>query len=163
MKLTPWLLLAPLALQAIVMMVDELHYHRRRGLGRWERIGHPLDTLTFLACIAWTLAVPPTGRALIGYLALGAFSCVFVTKDEPVHARRCTAGEHWLHALLFVLHPISLASLGLLWPALHGAEVVVGTVPVARAVPGQLFLTSAFCIYQILYWNLPWPRRAPPV
>ncbi len=54
------LLLAPLAVQGIAMAVDELHFHRRRGLGRWERLGHPLDTLTVLACIGWTLAVTPT-------------------------------------------------------------------------------------------------------
>jgi hypothetical protein len=155
-------LLAPLVLQAAAMAIDELHFHRRRGLGRWERVGHPLDTMTFLACIVWTLAVPPTGRALIGYLVLAAFSCLFVTKDEPVHARRCTAGEQWLHALLFVLHPISLACLGLLWPSVHGRQLIEGTNTIARAVPGQLLMTSAFCIYQILYWNIPWPRRAPP-
>ena len=32
-------------------------------------------------------------------------STLFVTKDEAVHARLCSAGEHWLHAILFVAAP----------------------------------------------------------
>jgi hypothetical protein len=156
-----WLLLVPLALQALAMSVDELHFHRKRGLGRWERIGHPRDTLSFVACIAFLLAFPPTTRAVMGYLGLSAFSCVFVTKDESVHASRCSAAEHWLHAVLFLLHPICLASLGLLWPALHpGTELVRGSAAVARLLPGQLLITSSFCVFQLLYWNLPWQKRS---
>lgn len=163
MRATAWLLLVPLALQALAMSFDELYFHRRRGLGRWERIGHPLDTLTFLACIGFLFLFPPTTRAVMGYLGLAAFSCVFVTKDESVHAGSCSASEHWLHAVLFVLHPICLASLGLLWPSLHSrSEVVEGSALVARALPGQLLMTSAFCLFQILYWNLPWARRTTP-
>ena len=163
MRATAWLLLVPLALQALAMTVDELHFHRRRGLGAWERLGHPLDTLTFLACIVFLVLVPPTTRAVMGYVGLAAFSCVFITKDEPVHAARCSAAEHWLHAVLFVLHPICLASLGVLWPGLHsGKELIEGSSLVARAIPGQLLVTAAFCLFQTLYWNLPWARRTTP-
>lgn len=159
-----WLLLLPLALQAVAMAVDELYFHRRRGLGPWERLGHPLDTLSFVACVAFLFIVPPTTRAVMGYLGLSAFSCVLVTKDEAVHAEQCTAAEHWLHAVLFVLHPVCLACLGVLWPGLHsGSELVPGGTLASRAIPGQLVLASAFCLYQTLYWNLPWPRRARPV
>jgi len=28
------------------MGVDEFYFHRRRGLPRWERLAHPLDTMT---------------------------------------------------------------------------------------------------------------------
>jgi hypothetical protein len=159
-----WLLLVPLVLQALAMLVDELWFHRRRGLGPWERIGHPLDTLTFVACIGYLLFFPPTTRALMGYLGLAAFSCVFVTKDESVHAGSCGPGEHWLHAVLFVLHPVCLACLGVLWPGLHsGAELVDGGTAVARTIPGQLLMVSAFGLFQILYWNVPWARRTPPI
>jgi 2-polyprenyl-6-hydroxyphenyl methylase / 3-demethylubiquinone-9 3-methyltransferase len=103
-------LVVPLGLQALAMAVDEAYFHRRRGLPRWERIGHPLDTLT---------------------------------KDEAVHARLCTAGEQWLHAILFVLHPIVLAAFALLWRAGHTDILAV-----------QLALVAGFGIYQVVYWNV---------
>jgi 2-polyprenyl-6-hydroxyphenyl methylase/3-demethylubiquinone-9 3-methyltransferase len=142
------LLVVPIALQAIAMAIDELACHRRRELPRWERIGHPLDTLTIVACIAW-LVVAPRGApaALPVYAALAAFSTLFVTKDEAVHARLCGAGEHWLHALLFVLHPIVLAALAALW--------WTGRVQLLHA---QLALAIAFCAYQVVYWNVRRPR-----
>jgi hypothetical protein len=42
-------LFIPFALQMCCMAVDEVHFHRQRGLPRWERLGHPLDTLTVCA------------------------------------------------------------------------------------------------------------------
>lgn len=156
----------PLGVQALAMFVDELHYHRRRGLGRWERIGHPLDTMTVLACMAWALLVPPSDRAIAAYVVLALVSCIFITKDEAVHAAECTAGEHWLHAVLFVVHPICLASIGLAWPAIHLSDDELPGwlrgVPATAMVTSQLTLTCAFFLYQLLYWNVPWAsiRRA---
>jgi hypothetical protein len=152
---TPFVLVVPLALQATAMLFDELHFHRKRGLGTWERIGHPLDTMTVIACMGFVLLIPPTPRTLAVYVVLALFSCAFVTKDELVHARHCSAGEHWLHAVLFVLHPICFVCLGLLWTA----DSAIAT----RLVVGQLVMTFAFCLYQILYWNLPWHSRPPRV
>jgi hypothetical protein len=95
-------------------------------------------------------------------VGLSLLSCFFITKDEGVHASRCRAGEHWLHAVLFVVHPMSLASIGLMWPALHPREHTtpwwLDGVPAMPMVVAQLGLTYAFCLYQILYWNLPWAR-----
>lgn len=160
----PALLLAPLVAQGAAMAVDELHFHRRRGLGRWERIGHPLDTLTMLACIGFALVTRPTAPNLARYAALALVSCAFVTKDEFVHARRCAGGEHWLHAVLFVVHPIALASIGLLWPVFQGVtwpgwEWLRAAGGAARALPVQFALTAAFCVYQTVYWNVRWPSR----
>jgi hypothetical protein len=154
----------PLALQAAVMGFDELHFHRRRGLGAWERIGHPIDTLTVLACIGWALFTPPSGYGVGTYVALAALSCIFVTKDEFVHARRCSPAEHWLHAVLFVVHPVALASVALMWPGLHATAVAVPHwLAGAKAVSGALFfqfaVTAAFCVYQAAYWNLRWRPR----
>ncbi len=162
-----WALLAPLPLQAAAMVADELHFHRARGLGPWERIGHPLDTSTMLACIAWALAVAPTARAIAVYVALAALSCLFVTKDEFVHARRCSAGEHWLHAVLFVLHPLCLGTIAALWLASRERGAMLGGwLPpsglAASILAGQLAVTAAFGLYQVAYWNLPWNRRQPP-
>jgi 2-polyprenyl-6-hydroxyphenyl methylase/3-demethylubiquinone-9 3-methyltransferase len=141
----------PLALQAVAMVVDEGVFHRRRQLPRWERIGHPLDTLTIVACLAWLLGVPPTApHALTGYVALAIASTLFVTKDEAVHASQCSPGEHWLHAVLFSLHPIVLAALGWLW--WHGES---------GWLVAQLAVTATFGVYQVVYWNI--VRAAPRV
>ena len=113
----------PLALQAVAMFFDEVLFHRRRGLSRWERVGHPLDTLTVLACFAVAIAAPPVTRWLFAYVALSAFSCLFVTKDEWIHARDCSPAEHWLHAVLFVLHPIALAAVALEPPIVSSSSV----------------------------------------
>ena len=137
----------PLGLQGLAMVVDEFYCHRRRGLPQWERIGHPLDTLTVLGCYAVALARPLTTASLRTYVVLAAFSCLFVTKDEIVHAKHCKPFEHWLHALLFVLHPIVLVSMGFLW--LREARMLM----LAQAV-----LTLFFGLYQTLYWNTSWTK-----
>lgn len=133
------LIVVPLALQGVAMAVDELVFHRRRGLPRWERIGHPLDTLTMIVCIAWLLVV----GSLPGYIALAIFSTLFVTKDEWIHAEHCSGGEHWLHSLLFVLHPLALGALGLAW--WYGMTTLL---------VGQLVLAGLLCAYQAIYWNV---------
>jgi hypothetical protein len=161
-----WALALPLAVQAAAMLADEWLFHRKRGLGRWERVGHPLDTVTVLACLGWVLCAPPRGGSVAAYVALAALSCVFITKDEAVHTRLCTAGEHWLHALLFVVHPVSLAVVGLLWPAVYadrGGTPLPGwlapTAPLAFLVGAQAVSTFGFFVYQTVYWNFVWPRR----
>jgi 2-polyprenyl-6-hydroxyphenyl methylase/3-demethylubiquinone-9 3-methyltransferase len=138
------LAVVPAVLQGAAMLADEAVCHRRRGLPRWERIGHPLDTLTFAACFAWLAAARPGSSALVIYGGLAAFSTLFVTKDEPVHARLCGGGEQWLHAVLFVLHPVVLAAFGLLW-WLGGHPTVIAA---------QLGMILAFGVYQAVYWNL---------
>jgi 2-polyprenyl-6-hydroxyphenyl methylase/3-demethylubiquinone-9 3-methyltransferase len=139
----------PIALQGIVVAIDEA-FHRRRDLLRWERIGHPLDTLTLAACIGWLAAMPrDEPAALPVYVALASFSTLFVTKDEGIHARACTPAEHWLHAILFVLHPIVLAAFAVLWWTGRRDVLVV-----------QLALVAAFLAYQAIYWNVVRDRRA---
>jgi hypothetical protein len=144
------LYLAPALLQAVAMLVDEGVYHRRRGLPRWERLGHPVDTLSVALCYVWLVSHRPDApHALAGYVALAFVSCLVVTKDEAVHARLCSPGEHWLHALLFVLHPIVFLAIGALWWSGHHEWLV-------RA---QLALTASLMIYQVVYWSVSWNRR----
>lgn len=144
------LFVVPVALQAVAMIADEVWFHRRREIPRWERIGHPLDTATIALCLAWLLATPPQhGWALDVYVALAIASTLFVSKDEWVHAKLCTAGEQWLHSLLFALHPIVLAAFGITW--------WTGETPL---LAGQLVVTALFLIYQVVYWNVIEPRRA---
>jgi hypothetical protein len=157
-----WMLsLLPFGLQALVMLFDEGYFHLRRGLPRWERIGHPLDTLSVIACMAWVLFVPFSKGALGIYCAMAAFSCIFVTKDEFVHKEHCPASENWLHALLFTLHPITLTMAGFLWPVAQGLEVASWIepwlAPTDIALPflrAQLCAMTLFMFYQILYWNV---------
>jgi hypothetical protein len=142
-----------LALQGLLMLVDEFWFHRRREVPRWERIGHPLDTLTVLVPFSFTLVLPPAqpwSGTFFGFLALAIFSCLFVTKDEWVHARFCLPGEQWLHALLFLLHPMMFVALWLLWK--HGE---VGWIALQTAV------TFGFLCWQTLYWNGPWAPKSP--
>jgi hypothetical protein len=155
-----YLLLIPSLCQSVCMVVDEFHYHLRRGLPRWERIGHPLDTLTVLACLFWMLLVPPDSGSIAVYAGLGVFSCLFVTKDEWVHARTCTGGEHWLHAMLFVSHPLMLLALSQFWPALHASPQTAFSFGEGRFegierafLLAQTGFTVLFGLYQLIYWN----------
>ena len=119
-----WILsLLPFFFQALAIAFDEGYFHLRRGLPRWERIGHPLDTLSTLLCMGYLLIVPFSIKALFFYCLLVLFSCVFITKDEFVHAEHCPASEHWLHAILFILHPITLTMAGCIWPITQGVEL----------------------------------------
>ena len=131
-----------IALQALVMLVDEARFHRRRGLPRWERIGHPIDTASVLACCIVTVACEPTTTWLTAYTVLAIASCILVTKDEFVHSRECEPAEHWLHALLFVLHPLLLIGLCILWLDHE-----------STALLAQTLATALFGLYQALYWN----------
>jgi hypothetical protein len=138
------LLLAPLLLQTLAMGVDELVFHRKRRLPLWERVGHPLDTLTVAICYGWLVAASPDGPyAIRVYVLLSLVSCLFITKDEFVHARECEPFELWLHSVLFVLHPIVLGSLGAIWYSGTDGWVLKGT----------LVATLGLLLYQVVYWN----------
>lgn len=147
------LLLLPVVLQMVAMAFDEGVFHRRRGLPRWERIGHPLDTATVALAYGWlVLTSPAAPHALPVYVALAVFSCLFVTKDELVHAKECSPAEGWLHAVLFVLHPVVFLAFGLLWWR--------GEAP--WVLRGQLVMTVAFALYQVLYWSVFWKPSPRP-
>jgi hypothetical protein len=155
-----WVML-PFALQMLFMSIDEYVFHRKRGLPRWERVGHPLDTATVVVCFGWVLLVPPRAGTAAIFAALCVFSTLFVTKDEGVHNKHCTAAEQWLHALLFILHPIVFASAALLWPAVHagGFSPADWILYSGRERPFLILafaLTLLFGIYQFVYWNLLW-------
>ncbi|HWU42647.1 MAG TPA: hypothetical protein VN132_04380, partial [Bdellovibrio sp.] len=47
-------------LQGSIMLIDEFFFHHKRGLPRWERIGHPLDTITVLTCLLFLYFTDPT-------------------------------------------------------------------------------------------------------
>ena len=148
----------PFVIHSLAMLADEGWFHRRRGLPRWERWGHPADTLTILPCYGLALFAPPTQGNLVAYVAAAVFSTLFITKDEWVHARHCTGGEMWLHAFLFGLHPVLLGLVGFHWQSSAGA----GSAFFAAFLAGQAALTVIFLAYQTLYWNVSWKRLHPP-
>jgi hypothetical protein len=139
----------PFLVQGFVMSVDEIFFHRRREMRRWERIGHPLDTLFYALCLGFLLFMPVSPNYALVYAALAAGSCLFITKDEWQHARLCTPFENWLHSLLFILHPAILIWAGYLW--WNASEEF-------RPVVGAFALLSlGFALYQTIYWNF-WRR-----
>lgn len=101
--------------QALVLVVDERFFHLRRGLGRWERWGHPVDTVSVLLPVLLAATTSPTSWGLGLFTAASVLSCLCVTKDEFVHAKACKPAEHWLHALLFLVHAPILMGIGLSW------------------------------------------------
>jgi hypothetical protein len=132
----------PFFLQGICILVDEFYFHEQRGLKAWEKVGHPLDTLTVVICYSYLLW--GTGD-LTTYIVLCALSCVFITKDEFVHSTACPAAEQWLHSLLFLLHPICFLCAYLL--------KLEGQVEFLRT---QTIVVFIFMFYQALRWSYPW-------
>lgn len=159
-------LMIPFVLQAIVIMFDEIYFHVKRGLPKWERIGHPIDTFSVLLCMIWVLVVPFSSEALKIYCFLAIFSCVMVTKDEFIHKHYCPASENYLHAFLYILHPITLTCVGFIWPAISNIETPAW-LSYFLDNPSflhiflymQTFSMGAFFFYQIIYWNLIWKKR----
>jgi hypothetical protein len=137
------LFITAVLLQGLAILFDEFYFHHRRGLPKWERIGHPLDSLTVLVCFAFLIFFEPSEFNLWMYAGLAVFSCVFVTKDEAVHLKHCTAAENWLHSTLFILHPLVFIAAGMLWYSQSANSLLVI----------QTFVLVAFLIYQIGYWN----------
>lgn len=133
----------PFVLQGIILGVDEFYCHRKRKMRRWERLGHPLDTLTFVACLTCLYFSEKSSAALFIYAMLGIFSCLFITKDEWEHRDLTTGFENWLHSLLFILHPIVL-----IWAAALWEQQILWPIEVS------MIGATLFMLYQGIYWNL---------
>ncbi|WP_413586133.1 hypothetical protein [Bdellovibrio sp. HCB274] len=127
--------------QGLLIFVDEVFYHHKRGLPRWERWGHPMDTATVLACLFFIALVPRTELTEYIYYGMAIFSSLFITKDEWVHHKHCSAAEMWLHALLFIVHPLLLFSAISIWDKYPNIALMLGLGVVV------------FFVYQIVYWN----------
>lgn len=158
--------LIPFGLQALAIAFDEAYFHVRRGLPKWERIGHPLDTLSVMICLLFTLLAPFSYTALWIYISLSVFSCFLVTKDEFVHKEHCPASEQWLHAVLFTLHPITLIMAGLFWLVSQNIELPYGLseflcfpFDISLFLKGQLSLMTLFFLYQVIFWNFLWKDK----
>lgn len=152
--------LIPFMLQAITIGIDEVYFHYKRGLPRWEKIGHPLDTLSLLICLLIPLFFPFNDYMLKVYIGLAIISCLMVTKDEFIHKEHSSGAENWLHAILFILHPIVLTVAAMIWPVIQN-EVVPLWLGIWLNEPDALrwFLQiqvgsiCLFLFYQIIFWN----------
>lgn len=142
-------LFTPFILQAVAMVFDELYFHKKRGLGLWEKIGHPLDTLTVIISFAFIVTNTYSENNLYIFIGLAFFSSVFVTKDEFIHTEICEAKENWLHALLFVLHPMCFISAAYLWKNNLYMNFIYG----------QLVILAIVLFYQIFYWSITWKKQ----
>lgn len=137
----------PFIIQSMLMGYDE-YLHMKRGLGLWERFGHPLDTLTVLIPLSMIALNDHSESGQNMYIILAVFSCIFITKDEFVHQKECSGVEAWIHSMLFILHPLIFLCSGILW----------------KYDPGNLFiscqpaLVGTFMIYQIFKWSLVWKQ-----
>ncbi|MBY0528804.1 MAG: hypothetical protein K2P51_01290 [Rhabdochlamydiaceae bacterium] len=160
-----YLITLPFLIQSIVILIDEVFFHLKRGLPKWERVGHPLDTLTILICLGYVLCIPYSPFHLKIYCTLSVFSCIFVTKDEFIHKECCPSTEQWLHSFLFLNHPLLLTATGLIWPTLHGQAPNWLCNWLDNAYFLKLFLwiqtgfAALFFLYQTIYWNFIWKEK----
>jgi hypothetical protein len=125
-------------IQGILMFFDEFRFHHQRGLKKWERIGHPIDSLFFLAPFIYTQFFVNT----YVFVGLCIVSCLIITKDEFVHSEECVGSEQWLHSVLFVFHPVALFGLWIAWQNNFNAIIQI-----------QAAIIAVFMLYQIIYWN----------
>ncbi len=130
-------------IQGLCMFFDEFYFHHRRGLGRWESIGHPVDTLFFLLPFIFCLNFSPVELSESIFIASSIISTLIITKDEWIHAEQSSPAENWLHSLLFILHPLSLGVLYFYWK--NGENFLITF---------QTGIISLFFIYQVVYWNI---------
>lgn len=161
------LILIPFLVQMFVISFDECYFHLKRGLPLWERIGHPLDTFTVIMCLTFVIFIPFSLAMIKWYVGLSIFSCLMVTKDEWVHKHHCQASENWLHALLFINHPIVLTSIGMIWWASGSTAPLWIKSWLNQPKELYIFLLMQtvtiilFFLYQIIYWNFIWKEKKP--
>jgi hypothetical protein len=136
-----WLFVFAVFFQSALILVDEFYFHWKRNLPKWERVGHPVDTATLLAPLSIAAFGGFSELTMKFYILLAILSCLCVTKDEWVHRELAPSSEQWLHALLFVLHPVVLISAYFVWQT-NPFLIQLVIIPMAF-----------FLIYQILFWN----------
>lgn len=136
------ILFVPFFLQGALIATDEIYCHRRRGLSQLEKLSHVVDSSLLLITFVFALYVNPTANSEIQFFVLSAISTVAITKDEWIHARESDGLEQWLHAWLFIVHPLVLVSLWQVWHQSGRRDYLLGA---AAAI-------GAFCFTQTIGW-----------
>lgn len=159
------LFFVPFTLMSLIMPFDEFHFHFKRGLPRWEIWGHPFDTVMVFLALLWARIASFEERSLYIYTALALLSCLSVSKDEFVHHRYCSAGELWLHAILFMIHVMILfAAVGLWYLREFAPDLrpdMLAGIPSSWAstfASVQLATMVVFFVYQVIFWGFLHPR-----
>lgn len=134
--------IAAIGIQLSLMTVDEFVFHKRRGLSVFESYGHVADSALFGLALCVPGYMQYSSSALYAFIALGILSSLLITKDEWEHSGSCEPAENWVHALLFINHPVLLFCIGLLWWR--------GEASLLRSI----FPVAVFCfsVYQALAW-----------
>jgi hypothetical protein len=146
-----------------LLCLDEFYFHYRRGLPKWEIIGHPLDTLTILFGILFLKYRSYSEDNLKIYIIISFFSCIFVTKDELLHHKLCTTGEMWVHGLLLICHPIIfICAAYIKWfPHSPQDKYFYQLMSLNRSfnqLPNTMML---ILVYEIIFWSVVWKRIFP--
>lgn len=145
-------------LHGACMLFDEFFFHHKRKLPKWERIGHPIDTLFFILCYCIIIFLPISNTTILLYFIFSVLSCLIITKDEFIHLKNCCTYEQYLHAILFVLHPIILIVLFCSWVNFSTTELVIfrqiNLPHLKYLIAAQFGLAVIFFFYQIIYWNI---------
>lgn len=138
------------------MLFDEFYFHWRREVPKFERIGHPIDTFSVLICYFCIAFLEMNYRNFIVYIIFSVLSCLCVVKDEAIHKKYCSVHEQFLHALLFILHPIILFALLICWPSVQSSQFglfVFQSEFLYKFFYIQLTVSCLFFLYQVIYWN----------
>jgi hypothetical protein len=151
-----WLVLSPLVWlgHGVLTLYDELWLHRRRRLGSWEARAHLAATALIVVLELGVFFLAPSPGRMFAYFVLAVASSLSITLEEKLHARVCPPIEHWVHALLFMLHPLALLTIGVCWQRLGKPLRELDGWPLG-VLAVYTFGTLAFSIYQALYWRGP--------
>lgn len=148
-----WYLLLPLILQGVLVGVDELFCHRSRGLSLLEARLHIIDTLlAALPLLVILVAGQITSSTMAIYTVVSTLSCLSITKEEGLHQKVCGPWEHWIHSLMFMVHPLVYISLGYQW--------VNNTANLAPIALTYFIMMLSFTLYQLVYWHSTHKRQA---
>src|SRR5688500_10107994 len=123
-----WAGLVLYGIYTIFMGWNELYFHRKRVLEKWEKTRKALVTFSLTLCLAITLFVPYEEEWKWLFFAAAGFSILVTIKDEFRKQKTDRGREEGTHAVLFMLHPLVLILMVVLWPFLEGMGLFAGIV-----------------------------------
>lgn len=108
-------------------VVDELLFHKKRLISKTERLNQILNMvfLGILVFIPFGIRYSDHLHSYFGLMALS--SMVLIARQEWV-PNAFSPKERGLHSLIYMLHPIVIAFLGMLWMLLSGISLVTEMV-----------------------------------
>lgn len=123
-----YVLMAVLGIHWLLFVVDEFAFHRKHGVSPRERWSHPLDLLLCGTLAGYAVVFPYGESPQLPFMILLPVALFSITKDEFLHAARCSGAEQWVHAMRYIFHPLALLLVAVLWPLMQGVNFVIGAV-----------------------------------